>query len=832
MIAVGLTVIAVALIIPFTWREIQRRRSLAILSRFYNRREDLIQAVSEFEAHLGGERWVSNYDYSNWKKKAEPFMELSRLDFSSLGEGDFVSIARKFTVFVYQGRSLIDEKNKQITAAETEVLKPILQKRTIPFNAEQLQAAVSEEDNTLVVAGAGTGKTTTILSKLAYLTDRLDVNPADILVLSFTKKVVDELAERIASKLPNKNFDVRTFHSFGLSVLANVLQTKPSIFDPEARRPWLQSEFDKLLAADSEYLRAAVHYFAFHLQYQDEHERFSSMDEYYRYIRTESVITFQKEKVKSIQEAMIANFLFLNGINYQYEAPYKYQTADQLHRQYAPDFYLPDYDIYIEHFGIDRKGDVHFTDNETQNTIAGIKYREGMEWKRNVHRSKHTTLVETFSYQFSEHTWQDQLRNQLDRCGVKPSPRAMGEVIESLQESGQIMQIVSLFATFLDLTKSNHYSEEKIKSMVDERNRPREIAFSKLFLPLYRRYEEYLALSQKIDFHDMLNQASVFIEQKRFLGTYKYIIIDEFQDFSVSKDLMVRALCTQNAAVKIFCVGDDWQSIYRFAGADVNLMTHFPKYHGYTNNLRLERTNRFDKKLATVTNQFILKNPSQIRKEIQARHELPHQPISIVKTISPNDLATQVGNILDELSREATEKNQSVYLLGRYGFNKPVELVQWRKQYPNLSIEFITAHSSKGLEADNVIVLDVVAGKYGFPSQVADDPVLSLVLSDAEGYPHAEERRLMYVALTRTRNKVYVTTRQGFESVFIPELEKLLGEPLTKADRTCPHCSGKIVERTSKYGPFLACSNYPNCTWKQDFGDKAKGKHAKYTNYR
>ncbi|KKR17527.1 MAG: Helicase IV, partial [Candidatus Levybacteria bacterium GW2011_GWA1_39_32] len=332
-------------------------------------------------------------------------------------------------------------------------------KKEIQSNSDQITAIASDEDNTLLVAGAGTGKTTTILGKLAYLVERVGVKPEEILLLSFTGRVVDELNERIGKKFPTNNIKALTFHSFGLSVVGEVLRQKPNLAfsTTQARLKFLNEQFDVLLK-NRAYLDRVVEYFAYYFKPVVLEPGFKSLDDYYKYVRTEQNLTLRKEYVKSQQEVMIANFLYINGINYEYEAPYKHKTSDNKYRQYKPDFYLPDYDIYLEHFGVNRKGEVHFSQNETQNALQTKKYQAEMVWKRNLHKQQQTKLVETFSYEFTERNWTDQLTNKLNTHNVQFSRRNIGEIFSSLKANGTVKQMVELFATFLDLTKSNGYT--------------------------------------------------------------------------------------------------------------------------------------------------------------------------------------------------------------------------------------------------------------------------------------------------------------------------------------------------------------------------------------
>lgn len=779
-------------------------------------KNDILNAVSGFDQLLSGDRYFTNTQYQNWKEKYKEFSDNITLPFENFKTADpFKEEILKFLNYYKNGRSEIDKFNFELSKRKADVLKKTLIKRNIPANHDQLIAAVSEEDNTLVVAGAGTGKTTTILGKLAYLIDHLRIPPEDILLLSFTGKAVEELGSRVKKCFGDINIEVRTFHSFGLSVLGKVLGLKPSIaFENSAdRQEWINIKFEKLIAMPR-YLKFAVNYFAYLFKPHDIKPHFSNLDEYYRYIKTERVITFQKEWVKSQQEAMVANFLYLNCINYKYEHPYKFKTADQDYKQYRPDFYLPDYDIYVEHFGVDREGNVHFaTDNLEKNKTLSYKYRSDMEWKRNLHRERKTRLIETFSYEFSERDWEDKLIAKLREQNVVLKQRSYDEVLRILRQGGQVLQITNLFLTFLDLAKSNHYSAQHLIELVGKRGNYRESAFTDLFIPIYQEYENHLQTTKMIDFHDMLNKATEFINGGKYPSVFIYIIIDEFQDFSVSKNHLIQALCAKNSEAKLFCVGDDWQSIYRFAGSDVSLMTNFEQHHGYTNNLRLTMTNRFDSKLAKITNAFIMKNPYQIKKDISAAYTLPQEPIEIIIN-SAKEKSDFVDRVLEMISQEVRSENKTVtvLLLGRYKHNRPENLSDYRQTYKNLKIDFLTVHRSKGLEADYVIILDVVRGKYGFPSDIADDPILEIVLSERESFLHAEERRLMYVALTRARKKVFVMTIDGRLSIFVSELDNDLKQE-NKA-LICGSCGGIMVMRKGPYGQFYGCSNYPDCVYK------------------
>jgi DNA helicase-4 len=790
-----------------------RQRNIELVAALNIYKIEFDTALKEFDCMLAKPVYICDSQYQLWRNKFHNLIELLPPNFQKIKIKDPLVLKIKcFLDSFSNGRALfLDPHNENFIKSETPIIKRVLSEKRIQNNGDQINAIASDEDNTLLVAGAGTGKTTTILGKLAYLIERVGVDPKDILLLSFTGRAVNELSDRITKKFADKNLEARTFHSFGLSVIGQVRGKKPDLaFDGAgARQTFLNDKFDELLN-NQDYLQSAIEYFAYYFKPIELEPGFETLDEYYKNNKIAQHITLRNEKVKSQQEVMLANFFFINGINYNYEAPYKHETATNKFRQYKPDFYLSDYDIYIEHFGVDEHGMVHFTQNSEQNRRESIKYRADMEWKRALHTKYQTKLIETYSYEFFLGDWMSKLTAKLQAHNVILSKLNNDEILSALRKDKDVKQIAELFATFLDLCKSNCYSLDRLRGIVADRNNPRESAFIRMFAPLYSAYEEYLKLTGTIDFHDMLLEAALYISEGRFDTGYKYIIIDEFQDFSVSKSKLIKALCDQHPHTKLFCVGDDWQSIFRFAGSDVSLMTDFEGIYGFTRKNQLVVTNRFNDRLAAISNQFILKNPTQIHKEVRSDTTVDFDPIEIIHERNKRETDHFLREILGMLNREAKGAEKiDVLLLGRYKHNRPDYLDIYKKEFSNLSTEFLTVHAAKGTEADYVIILDVCSGRYGFPSEISDDPILDIVLSKREQYPNAEERRLMYVAMTRAKRKVYILTQDGAESTFVLELERASGAK--KEKMLCQACGGEMKQRNGPYGVFYGCSNYPSC---------------------
>lgn len=302
-----------------------------------------------------------------------------------------------------------------------------------------------------------------------------------------------------------------------------------------------------------------------------------------------------------------------------------------------------------------------------------------------------------------------------------------------------------LAVTFINLLKSNDNDEEAFslftEQLVDQKNiflRNRTKNFLSIVRPLFISYQKMLCDEEYIDFNDMINLATKSINEGKLDINYKYIIIDEYQDISMSRFRLVKALKDRTNAV-VMAVGDDWQSIYRFAGSDIDLFTSIEKYFGNTEILKLERTYRNAQELIDIAGKFILKNPKQLDKKLISDKRL-HNPIRIV--MYKNDLSDAIDIALEEIVKGYGE-NSKILILGRNNYD--IEALKKAKcfniynnekavkisalKYPLLNIEFMTVHKSKGLEAENVIVINMENNLSGFPNKIVDDPILSFVLT-------------------------------------------------------------------------------------------------------
>ena len=711
---------------------------------------------------------------------------------------------------------------------------------------QQRRAVITDEDNNLIIAGAGSGKTTTIVGKVSYVTDRYKVRPDDILLISFTNKSASTLAQRI--NIPG--VDAKTFHRFGMDVIVAAEGKQPSIFDGDQFVPLVTRIFTQLMTTELSFMERVTNYFSNYLKPVKSQFDFKSQGEYIQYmkdnnfrtyksieVRGKETVTYRMEVVKSIEECKIANFLLFNNVNYEYEWPYEYDTADDSHRQYKPDFTITQgiNRVYLEHFGISRAGTVPnwFSGKGTQ--TASEKYQSDMEWKRNTHAKYNTTLIETFSYEMQEGILFDSLSNKLRDAGIVLKPKTEQEIwdIISANAKEEVNSFIKLICTFINLLKSNDLSLgqllQKNEKTPDLFSRRRNEAFINIVRTVLERYESHLGRRGEIDFSDMINKASGYVREGKFRRDYKYVIIDEFQDISIGRYNLVKAIKDRNPSCRLFCVGDDWQSIYRFAGSDTALFREFRKYFGCTQILKIETTYRFQQPLISLSTNFIQKNPNQEKKDLKGVGNRSTDYKFMYSVSDMQDDTEVVQAIFDELLSTIPDiHNREISVLGRYNFDidrirntnrvfriqRDTGVISYIQQSggKELRAQFLTVHKSKGLEADIVIILNCNSGKLGFPSDMTDDTVLNLLLSEADEFDNSEERRLFYVAMTRARQLVYFVSDAFFKSKFISEIEVELG---TSPNRKCPRCkTADVVLRksgTAKNGGkyrFYGCVNF------------------------
>ena len=751
--------------------------------------------------------------------------------------------------------------------SDKEYLDNVLKKvdPAINLDDEQRRVVLSDEDYTLVIAGAGAGKTTTVAAKVKYLVEKKGILPEQILVISFTNKAVGELRSKI-NKALKIDCPVTTFHKTGYAILRRKDEERKLIVDGgfmfNVISNYLKGNIlenpelvDKLILFFGSYFDAPyegddLNTFFNYIAKADFSTLRGNMSEYTEEIiskRTGNRVTIARETLRSSQEVRIANFLYLNNIDYVYEKPYPYNILYS-HKPYTPDFTITQEDkvAYIEHFGITEDGrNNRYTSEELE------RYKNAINDKVKLHRKHKTDLIYTFSQYNDGRDLLEHLNEQLIEHGFKLEERPAKEVFEKIvntEENRYIANLVKLVCTFIQNFKTNGFSFEKFDSFKYKTNNVRTKLFLDICEQCYHEYTKRLKEKNAIDFEDMINDSAKIIHEQEINGKrldFKYIIVDEYQDISRQRFNLTKELSNLCNA-KIIAVGDDWQSIYAYAGSDITLFTHFKEAFGYGLELSITKTYRNAQEVIDIAGGFIQKNTSQIKKALVSPKHIQN-PV-VIETYTEEVDRKQyegkggkyflIGKTVETVIKHILQENpqSSILLLGRYGFDaynlgRSSDFVYDEKTgnlysntFKDKPIEFMTVHRAKGLGYDNVIIINARNEVYGFPSQVQEDPVLKYVVKDDHSIEYAEERRLFYVALTRTKNRVYIVAPKEHPSEFVTELlndylssikvhgDLVLDETTeTQAVKKCPICGYPLQLRYKKaYGLKLwICSNEP-----------------------
>ncbi len=832
---------------------------------------------------LASDHYVAKSEYMNLLKEKKDLVEWFAVLKSSGTMDDYCKKNSVNTDQVAQildryekYEALIDAQNDQYVDTQMQVqekyLDSILKEcdPKIRLDADQRRVVLTDEDYCLVVAGAGAGKTTTVAAKVKYLVEKQKVDPKQILVISFTNKAVNELKQRIIGEL-HIECPIATFHSTGNAVLHKNNPDKLNIVDANKLYFVVQDYFRDSVLRNESAVNNLILFFAsyFDAPYEGKDlnaffnniakSNFTSMrselDEFKQQVidaRSKKTVTIQSEIMRSNQEVEIANFLYLNGIDYEYEPLYQYDIMFS-RKPYTPDFRIVQGDrvAYIEHFGITEDGR---NDRFSPDELAA--YKKAVNDKVLLHKQHGTKLIYTFSSYKDRRPLIDHLREQLEQAGFELHPRSNKEVMEKLvtsEENRYIRKLVTLICRFITNFKTNGYTADEFNRMYHSTQNVRTRLFLNICNDCYLEYERYLKENQAVDFQDMINESARILREVKEMKQklqFRYIIVDEYQDISRQRFDLVSALHEVTDA-KIIAVGDDWQSIYAFSGSDITLFTKFEEKMGYAKLLKIVRTYRNSQEVIDIAGNFIQKNKSQIEKDLISPKHIDDPVIIYTYDSTRKDkdgdnrsgvtyaIAHAVEVALEQIIQynkaEGKPKDSTILLLGRFGFDgdrlEKSGLFEYitrgnkirSVKYPKLDITFMTAHSSKGLGYDNVIVVNGRNETYGFPSKIENDPVLSFVVKEDLSIEYAEERRLFYVAMTRTKNRVFFIAPQQNPSEFLLEIKRdyknveLKGEwnedpektPYTR--KTCPMCGYPMQFRyKAAYGLRLyICTNEP-----------------------
>lgn len=695
------------------------------------------------------------------------------------------------------------------------------------------RAIVCDEDNVRVIAGAGAGKTFIIQKKIEYLIKKRTVGtvePEKILCLCYTGKGANDLRE----KINNEKVNIFTFHGFCREVSKKCDEYRPT--DDKLLDDVINNYIRKVID-DDDRLNEILEYFSYYVKNPTEHE-FDTIEEYnefkngfglktlrnkYDFYNGYQKQSYNGEVVRSLEELVIANFLFMHEIDYIYEDSYQHEYLARiinyffasynyfcLNRDlsndlnnlkqfekfeksleaYQPDFYLPDKKIYIEHFGVSRDNVAHWLKGDAQK-----KYTEDMNFKLELHKLYNTNLITTFSYFMTEGILLDKLRESLsDYFDLhERDKKKIFNIIINNNRSEDFKHFKNLLKSFINIFEAKNLPKSMLDDFKKENSSQENIYLKRkheLFLNIVSEiYEDYDTWNQKggLYYNREITHALNLIESGDFKECYDYIFIDEYQDINYVRCKLLQELQKINNS-KLFVVGDDWQSIYGFNGSEVNLFVDFDEYFPNSKTIKISENRRNCQALIDISSKFIRQNENQEEKKLEyykKDQDTNFYPIKLVPYDKKENKILYVEKIIQEIIFSNPKKNLKVLLLGRknndinflinnrlfkqvYGDKKYKKIVYSKNS--NITIYFMSIHQSKGLETDEVIILNFENYDYGFPNQVDDDSVLHFI-KEKEDYLFAEERRLLYVALTRTRNNVYLVYPNSNYSTFIKELK-------------------------------------------------------------
>lgn len=481
-----------------------------------------------------------------------------------------------------------------------------------PLNPAQARAVVNGEQSLLVLAGAGSGKTSVLVARAGWLLASGEAVADQILLLAFGRKAAQEMDERIQARLHTQDITARTFHALALHIIQQGSKKVPAISRLE-------------------------------------------------------------------------------------------------------------------------------NDTQARQALLVKTWRQQCSEKKAQAKGWRQWLEEELSWEVPEGSfWQDEklarrLGSRLDRWVslMRMHGGSQAEMIES--------------------------APEEVRALFSKR--------VKLMAPMLKAWKTALKEENAVDFSGLIHQAIVILEKGRFVSPWKHILVDEFQDISPQRAALLSALRAQNKHTSLFAVGDDWQAIYRFSGAQLELTTAFHHYFGEGDRSDLDTTYRFNARIGEIANRFIQQNPHQLAKPLNSLTQGDKKAV----TLLPED---QLEPLLDKLSGYA-KPDERILVLARYHHLKPASLEKAATRWPTLQLDFMTIHASKGQQADYVIVMGLKEGSDGFPAPARESVMEQALLPVPEDFPDAEERRLLYVAITRARHRVWLLFNKDEPSAFVDILKSI-----------------------------------------------------------
>lgn len=676
----------------------------------------------------------------------------------------------------------------------------LFKKASFELNDEQKTAIITDDKHNLVVAGAGSGKTEVLINRIAYLIERKPDKVLDekILALAFQRDAAEEMKTRLKKRY-GLDVKIKTFHALGLEILRKA-GTRFNLyggdnFDNETSK-LINNIFSDLIKNIS-FQKKVIHYMEQigSLEELKSEEDFKTKEEFYQYMKDLRFTCLNGTQVKSLGEQEILNFFFTHKINNEtinieyesYAEWMNYIDEDGKKHTPTPDFFLPDFDIYLEHWSIDRNGNVppwYETD-----------YIKNMELKKSCFKQQDKySIVETTFGEFANNPHFEEIIKQRFLSALNKKypdkkftiePISYFDLIDKVWEDCSITTktLPANISNFIVIAKTYNLSPSKIENRLKKENWSNlQYAFADVAVNVYLEYEKHLRSKNNIDFADMINLAVDVLKEKKdiFFNAFDQILIDEFQDISTQRYRLIKVLMDKNPNCKLFCVGDDWQSIMGFAGANLDIFINFDKYFDHPARTDLAINYRSIKSIVDAGSQIIQHNRDlQLEKKVVATNQV-EKPILVYSLLHQEDykpkyyrqVAEHCIDKINYLTKNGA-KPKDIMVLTRI-FNNPIFNEIFLDYANEKRISYMSVHRSKGLQSKIVFILNVNEGLYGFPCQLEDpsiyEPAKETKVKDKE----AEERRLFYVAVTRAKEDVYIYNQKCIESKFIREIGNCL----------------------------------------------------------
>ncbi len=710
----------------------------------------------------------------------------------------------------------LETYNSDFVAKKKKEYASLFKKGDLVLDDDQKTAIIKDDVHNLVVAGAGSGKTEVLTTRIAYLVKRKGdrIKPERILALAFQNKAADEIRNRLRKRY-NIDIEIKTFHALGKKIIETYAKKnkieipRPNQSCCEERKfnNFIKGLFKIISLKSSDFNNKVIEYMKSYADFEiiKNETDFTEKEEYYKYMRSLRYTAINGQKVKSEGERAILNFFLMHKINGQeinikYEAPaewmrYRNEKGNEIIPK--PDFFFPQFDIYLEHWAINKDGKVpnwFFGEDPTE------EYIKGMNIKKKKYFAHKKELIETTYADFAKEDFLDKLEQIFLKRISKKKPKQKfkleripyEKLVNKTWESAQFVKsLPGQIANFITIAKTYNLDVKGIEERLSKEDwSKKQIAFSEIALIVFDYYQKILRKTNTIDFSDMINLAVKYLksDKKLFEDAYDHILVDEFQDISMQRYRLIKELMNKNKNCKLFCVGDDCQSIMGFSGSNLNYFLDFNKYFDFPERTDLTVNYRSIKSVVDLGSEIIKHNKNQIKKKAVANSDLSKKIVLYSSLYPEKEFTNYYNQTIKHCFNKIKEYHDKGYsyanfmILLRISKGKIKTIINDVADQMKIPISFergdlpnrvrvMTVHKSKGLQSKVVFILRLNNGIYGFPCQLHDPDIFEPAIINNNTLREQEERRLFYVAVTRAKEDVFMYTQQGAESKFIKEIE-------------------------------------------------------------